>query len=164
MELIEIPRLKEIYKSHYKVFSSSQNCVTRIESYLNSNDKLKMQTTKIRSGMNKPDYCFLLLGGNCDLDDGFYVNCFNPDNGKKFMISKNFQEKLKFVSKGYFHIENPGCCVTEDGRIFVAGGNWIYHEYKHFSRKSNTKKQFSKKYNNSLDNDSDSFDDGRSFI
>jgi hypothetical protein len=83
-----------------------------------------------RIGMTKPDYVFLLIGGNCDLEDGFYVNCVNPHTGDKYFVSRSFLEKSKSIKKGFFHLENPGCCVTNDNRIFVCGGNYVYHEYK----------------------------------
>lgn len=63
---------------------------------------------KQRSGMAKAEHCFLLIGGNCDLVDGTYVNCFNPFNGEKYFLSKGYAEKTAFNERGYFHIENPG--------------------------------------------------------
>ncbi len=74
---------------------------------------------------------------------GFYVNCVNPHTGEKFFVSRSFLEKSKSITKGFFHLENPGVCVTEDDRIFVCGGNYVYHEYKFYNnadptgRKSN---------------------------
>jgi hypothetical protein len=57
--------------------------------------------------MTRAEKCFIIFGGNYDLDDGVYVNCINIKNNEKFFISKHFQDKCK-SSKGYFHVENPG--------------------------------------------------------
>ena len=54
-----------------------------------------------RIGMTKPDYVFLLIGGNCDLEDGFYVNCVNPHTGDKYFVSRSFLEKSKSIKKGF---------------------------------------------------------------
>jgi hypothetical protein len=100
------------------------NLINELLSGLMSNEKLEAKygislNFKKRAGMSKAKYCFLLVGGNCDLDDGYYVNCFNPFNGDKYMMSRGFIEKKNFMSNGYFHVENPGVCVTQDNRIFV---------------------------------------------
>ena len=58
-------------------------------------------------GLTRAEKCFIILGGNYELDDGVYVNCVNINSNEKFLISKHFQDKCK-SSKGYFHVENPG--------------------------------------------------------
>lgn len=93
--------------------------------------------------MAKAEQCFLLIGGNCDLADGSYVNCFNPFNGEKYFLSRSFLEKASLLNKGYFHIENPGVCVTDDNRIFVAGGVYVFHKYK-MSKNSDSKQKHTK--------------------
>lgn len=57
--------------------------------------------------MTIAENCFIIIGGNYDLDDGVYVNCINLKNNEKFFMSKHFQDKCK-NSRGYFHVENPG--------------------------------------------------------
>ncbi len=50
---------------------------------------------------------FLFIGGNSDLDDGAYVNCYNISNNGKYFTSKSFLDKSKH-GRGYYHLENPG--------------------------------------------------------
>ena len=165
LSLIERDRLELTYDSYQDLIEANQLCAGKFKSLLTPRDSVECAEIK-RLGMNKPESCFLIIGGNCDLDDGVYVNCFNPNNGKKFLISRNFQKKDQHLNKGYFHIENPGVCVTDDNRIFVAGGNCVYHEYKLFSHEHSMKykakvKSSNKHYNNlNKDDENDSYNDG----
>jgi hypothetical protein len=102
LQLIDSKSLRMFYQSRFHLVSSQ--CVELIEERLASPDSIAQGN--IRSGMNKPEYCFLVVGGNCEVDDGYYVNCINPDNGKKYLVSRSFQEKS--LERGYFHVENPG--------------------------------------------------------
>ena len=104
LNLLDETFLKRFLDKHHHLTVSSN---ARISVHLRDHNETGHQL-RIRAGMTKVQYCFLLLGGNCDLDDGFYVNCFNPFNGEKFFLSRDFLEKSKFLSKGYFHVENPG--------------------------------------------------------
>jgi hypothetical protein len=45
---------------------------------------------------------------------------------------------MRRLTKGFFHVENPGVCVTNDNRIFLAGGNYVFHEYKFAKQKYKT--------------------------
>jgi hypothetical protein len=143
----DIEKLKNIvHESQFKdLFLQNTKVFDYIQSYLNNREVINM---KKRSGMLKAEQCFMLIGGNCDLDDGSYVNCFNPYNGEKFFLSKDFLEKTnKYspLSNGYFHIENAGVCVTSDNRVFVAGGVYVYHEYKLFNYHQQNKKKKNRK-------------------
>lgn len=126
--MVDNETLRTFYKENFALISTSLNCINRIENHLNGSSNKNSQ--KPRCG-KVPDHCFLIVGGNCDLDDGVYVNCFSPHLGDKFMMSRDFQEKSKPLRNGYFHVENPGVCVTDrESRVWVAGGNYVYHEYK----------------------------------
>lgn len=103
LQLIDTKSLSSFYKSRFHLISSK--CMQLIEERLNCQDS--QPQGNIRSGMNKPEFCFLVVGGNCEIDDGYYVNCINPYNGKKYLVSRSFQEKS--LERGYFHVENPGC-------------------------------------------------------
>lgn len=87
---------------------------------------------KPRAGMAKAQQCFLLVGGLPDSsnshDQDAYVNCFNPFNGEKYYFATSFLEKPSYNGKGYFHVEYPGVCVTQDNRVFVAGGLYVFHK------------------------------------
>ena len=76
----------------------------------------------LRSGMIKPEHCILLIGG-VDQDRPS-INCYNPLTREAYYMA-NFQDVERL---GYYDVEDPACLVTEDNRIFVAGGNYIYHE------------------------------------
>lgn len=150
--LLDTVYVKDFLEKNLNLLSSNPKCLELIESYLkmlNSDSELYNQKSLLkklnekyefslnenkRAGMTKAQYCFILIGGNYELDDGFYVNCFNPFNGEKYFLSRSFLENSKVTSRGYFHIENPGVCVTESNRIFVTGGNLVYHEYKLFNK------------------------------
>lgn len=107
LNLIDQQYLREFLVKQKKLIVNS-NIENVICNHLNNTDQSMQKVQRIRAGMTKVQYCFVLIGGNCDLDDGFYVNCFNPFNGEKFFLSRSFLEKSKFLSKGYFHVENPG--------------------------------------------------------
>ena len=81
-----------------------RDCLKSFQEYFNENILIR---SKKRAGMTRAEKCFILIGGNYEIDDGVYVNCVNINNGEKFLISNHFQEKSK-SSKGYFHVENPG--------------------------------------------------------
>lgn len=178
LRIIDTDSLRSFYKEFFHLVSTSPLIVSLIEDRLDlipRNDEANGNEIKIRSGMNKPEHCFLIIGGNCDLDDGQYINCFNPDTGYKFLISRNFQDKAKCLTKGYFHVENPGVCVTENERTFVGGGNWVYHEYKLFNNNHSSKHSKSKQKNprrrqysaSNIDDDndsSDSYDDNEEML
>lgn len=127
--LIEKKALNDFILLQNDLLINSEKLCNLINDILNSNSSITNEFIenkyginlkwKKRAGMSKAKYCFLLIGGNCDLDDGYYVNCFNPFNGDKYIISRSFVEKKNFLSKGYFHIENPGACVTADNKIFI---------------------------------------------
>lgn len=141
LNAIRLNQIDKKYLNEFKLENSnlmSKKCDELIQECLNNNNSICLATSEIkRLGMTKPDYVFLLLGGNCDFEDGFYVNCVNPNTGEKYFISRNFLEKSKSVTNGFFHLENPGVCVTDDNRIFLSGGNYVYHEYKFFNDLTN---------------------------
>ena len=101
LSLIENESLKELYHAN----GLGLRLKNLIEAHLKENG---FKEEKKRIGMNKAGYCFMLVGGNCNFDDGSYVNCFNPHTSEKFFLSRDFQQKTRSTSKGYFHIENPG--------------------------------------------------------
>jgi hypothetical protein len=120
LSLIEPARVSEIFIKYQSIIFQSEACVTMIRCYIegksvHSDQSLKKATK--RSGMLKAEQCFILIGGNCDNDEGCYVNCFNPFNGDKYFLSKNFLEKSAFQSKGYFHIENPGNILNKKDMV-----------------------------------------------
>lgn len=106
--------------------------------------KQQNQLSKLkRAGMTKAEHCFIILGGNYEIEDyENYVNCCNPETLEKCHISRNFQDRLR-NSKGYFHIENPGVCVTESNRIFIAGGKYVFHEYKSLNKLAKYEEEYS---------------------
>ncbi len=124
--LVDIDWLRKFYRVNFTLISTSLNCVNLIE------ERLSGVEVETRPRCRKSaDNLFLIIGGNCDLDDGIYVNCFEPHTGAKFIMSRDFQEKSNRLKNGYFHVENPGVCETDEGtRVWVAGGNYVYHEYK----------------------------------
>ena len=76
----------------------------------------------LRSGMIKPEHCILLIGG---VDQNRpSINCFNPLTREAYYLSE-FQGGGRL---GYYDVEDPACIVTDDNLIFVAGGNYVYHE------------------------------------
>ena len=76
----------------------------------------------LRSGMIKPELCLLLIGG---VDHNRpSINCYNPLTREAYYMAE-FQYDGKF---GYYDVEDPACVITEDNQIFVAGGNYVYHE------------------------------------
>ena len=76
----------------------------------------------LRSGMIKPEHCLLLIGGVYQKRPS--INCFNPLTREAYYMA-TFQDVCKM---GYYDVEDPACVVTEDNQIFIAGGNYIYHE------------------------------------
>lgn len=141
----------------------SDKCQQLIKDYVTNTTN---NTSNKRIGMTKPDYVFLLLGGNCDLEDGFYVNCVNPHTGDKYFVSRNFLEKSKSIKKGFFHLENPGVCVTEDDRIFISGGNFVYHEYKLYNQDPSKRKNKTSSISNQNNStaEKDNFTDGEEIL
>ena len=76
----------------------------------------------LRTGMIKPEHCILLIGGVDNSRPS--INCYNPLTREAYYLA-NFPEEGKF---GYYDVEDPACVVTDDNQIFVAGGNYIYHD------------------------------------
>lgn len=76
----------------------------------------------LRSGMIKPELCVLLIGGVDHNKPS--INCYNPVTREAYYMA-DFQEDL---GNGFYAVEDPACVVTDDNQIFVAGGNYIYHE------------------------------------
>ncbi|CAF0718298.1 unnamed protein product [Brachionus calyciflorus] len=152
LSLIE-PEILSVYINENKDFI--QSCFTDMNLITDLVRPKMLSQVKKRSGMAKAEQCFLLVGGNCDLDDGTYVNCFNPFNGEKYFLSKSYAEKIAFSDRGYFHIENPGVCVTNENRIFIAGGVLVFHQYK------TSKQQSSPSRSNKTANQNSSHDDFR---
>lgn len=112
-------RLSLLDRDFYKNFLSKNkdfllSCFGSLENLENLINPRLMAKFKQRSGMAKAEHCFLLIGGNCDLADGTYVNCFNPFNGEKYFLSKSYTEKTAFIERGYFHTENPGILIQID--------------------------------------------------
>jgi hypothetical protein len=123
LSLIESGTINEIFMKYQSIITPNEKCLQAIRDCItgdyqppsvpknsaneNTHTVLIKKEVK-RSGMLKADRCFLLIGGNCDNDEGCYVNCFNPFNGEKYFLSKSFLDKSKFLTKGFFHIENPG--------------------------------------------------------
>ncbi|ELT96732.1 hypothetical protein CAPTEDRAFT_109214 [Capitella teleta] len=79
-------------------------------------------STVLRSGMIKPDICILLIGGVDHKKPS--INCYNPLTREAYFMA-GFNEEL---STGLYAVEDPACIVTDKNQIFVAGGNYIYHE------------------------------------
>ncbi len=150
--LVDIDWLRKFYTENFKLISGSIKSVNMIEQRLSGVEV----EARLRYRKNA-DNLFLIVGGNCDLDDGIYVNCFEPHTGAKFIMSKDFQEKSNRLKNGYFHVENPGVCATDEAtRIWVAGGNYVYHEYK-CARKD-------QKSRHNLSNEIDAFADGEEML
>ena len=53
------------------------------------------------------------------------------------IYERNITPKWPFYSVQNFKFNFLGLVVTEDNRVFVAGGNYVYHEYKLFNSLSN---------------------------
>lgn len=105
--LIEPLNLANFLEQNQLILNSSPKCQNILLNLSKSKNKDYINLNhKRRIGIAQE--CFLLIGGNCDLADGTYVNCFNPLNGHKFFLSKSFLDKVSLLNKGYFHIENPG--------------------------------------------------------
>lgn len=160
LSLVESVKLAEIIERHRTVYDKcDKECQNKLQLFMSNEDRSSSIEQK-RSGMLKAEQCFLLIGGNCELDDGSYVNCFNPFNGDKYFLSKDFLDNSKTgANRGFFHIENPGACVTCDNKIFVAGGVHVYHKYKIYNYHARNSKSSTSSVN--LD-DKDSLNDGNS--
>lgn len=102
-DYIEFNRMHSI-----NIQENSDKPAQKYSQQISARNNLLKINEKRRAGMTKAQHSFILLGGNCDLDDGFYINCFNPFNGEKYYLSRNYLEKSKLLCKGYFHVENPG--------------------------------------------------------
>lgn len=77
----------------------------------------------LRSGMIKPEHCLLFIGGLNQSHPS--INCYNPLTREAYIMSE-FPEVVTTI--GYFSVEDPACVVTENNTIFVAGGNYLFHE------------------------------------
>jgi hypothetical protein len=153
LSLIDEKFLKDFVHLHRDLLESNAKSLALIEKYIKNHDLLeKYKHEKPRAGMSKAQQCFLLLGGNCDLSEGFNVNCFNPFNGEKYFISRSYCDlNMRKLSNGFYHVENPGVCVTDDNRIFFAGGNYVFHEYKFAKQKYKTQANSIKEDHNLTD-------------
>ncbi len=80
-------------------------------------------TVVLRSGMIKPENCLMLIGGVDQSKPS--INCYNPTTREAYYMAGLSEDVGR---GGYYDIEDPACVVTDDNLIFVAGGNYIYHE------------------------------------
>jgi hypothetical protein len=94
-----------------------KDCLKSFEEYYTQNISMRY---KKRAGMTRAEKCFIIIGGNYEIDDGANVNCVNINNNEKFLLSNHFQDKSK-NSKGYFHVENPGLFIL----VFFFSSNLI---------------------------------------
>ena len=79
-------------------------------------------TALLRSGMIKPEHCILMVGGIHQRKPS--INCYNPLTRETYCMSDFHHEGR---TTGY-DVQDPACVVTDDNKIFVAGGNYMYHE------------------------------------
>lgn len=77
----------------------------------------------LRSGMIKPENCILFIGGVDQRKPS--INCYNPLTRECYYMNDVGGDDGK---QGYFDVEDPACVVTENNEIFVAGGNYLFHE------------------------------------
>ncbi|XP_046371478.2 kelch repeat and BTB domain-containing protein 8-like [Haliotis rufescens] len=77
----------------------------------------------LRSGMIQPEHCILFIGGIDQSKPS--INCYNPLTREAFLM-ETFPETDD--RSGYYCVEDPAVCVTEDNINYAAGGNYIYHE------------------------------------
>ena len=96
--------LNENNLSNQNEKSLFDDCLKSFKEYFTEN---KFIQAKKRAGMTRAEKCFVIIGGNYEIDDGVYVNCVNINNNDKFIISNHYHDKCK-SPKGYFHVENPG--------------------------------------------------------
>jgi hypothetical protein len=76
LEYVDVKFLNDIYSENENLFTGNTKCKQIFDDYLR-NDSTSVNTrssfiTNKRIGMIKPDYVFLLIGGNCDMEDGKY--------------------------------------------------------------------------------------------
>lgn len=76
----------------------------------------------LRSGMIKPEHCILFIGG-IDLKHPS-INCYNPLTRETYYTADIRDENRV----GFYNVECPACVVTDDNQIYMAGGNFIFHE------------------------------------
>ena len=125
--LLDKVYVKDFLGKNLNLLSSNPKCLELIESYLkmlNSDSELYNQKSLLkqlnekyefslnenkRAGMTQAQYCFILIGGNYELDDGFYVNCFNPfgECRKSFNLNKYPQLLLQVRDVGLFAYKGP---------------------------------------------------------
>lgn len=75
-----------------------------------------------RSGMIKPEYCILLVGG---VDKNHpSINCYNPLTRETYYIA----DICDNARSGYYSVVKPACVVTDDNQIFMGGGSYIFNE------------------------------------
>ncbi|CAH1791048.1 unnamed protein product, partial [Owenia fusiformis] len=102
-----------------------QKLLKAVHVFENSPDTYKgdhVFNMELRSGMIKPEPCILLIGG---IDHGrSSINCYNPLTRETYSVSTQCDNgKFNFCD-----IEDPACVVTPDNQIFIAGGNYVYHD------------------------------------
>lgn len=140
--LLDSAYLSELMRLNETLLQPISNQISKRLKELSISSNIGQLEDKPRAGMAKAQMCFLLIGGSPDSSDGTYVNCFNPFNGEKYFFSTEFLDKQNYPdSRGYFHVEYPGVCVTEDNRVFVAGGLYVFHKNK-MLRKQTTPRKF----------------------
>ena len=112
-----------------KIISFSPHCqqllndLQSFEMHPNKYCGMSKFLTILRTGMIKPDQCILFVGG-VDRWRHPYINCYNPLTRETYYTSDICDENRS----GFYSVENPACIVTDDNQIYMAGGNYIFHE------------------------------------
>ncbi|XP_074662275.1 kelch repeat and BTB domain-containing protein 2-like isoform X2 [Tubulanus polymorphus] len=75
----------------------------------------------LRMGMIRPDQCLVIVGGVDSHRPS--LNCYNPLSREAFILADCDARDKSF---GSYDTQDPGCVVTPDNQIFVAGGNYMY--------------------------------------
>ena len=78
----------------------------------------------LRSGMIKPEFCLLLVGGRDTTHPS--INCYNPMTRETYYIADVLSDDRD--RPGYYSVINPACVVTDDNQLYLAGGSYIFHD------------------------------------
>ena len=105
------------------VIKASPQCMQMLQTFrdfqTSSPKRSKCFNTDLRSGMIKPELCFMLIGG-CSSPQP-HINCYNPFTRETYCMADVKQQHCY----SSYDLVDAACVATPDNSVYVAGGTFV---------------------------------------